>query len=92
MQTSGYRRATLCEFLPLQQHVQTPVVVAPVAVQPNMTPLSVSGAPVVAAVAKSTEPKKASKPLQLGDVCSVCHDEVRERLLFTSTFVGCKCG
>ena len=107
MQTSGYRRATLCEFLPLQQHVQAPVhapvqppvhvpghppVHVPGATPPNTPPLSVSGAPVVTAVSTPTAPKKASKPLQMGDVCPECHEEVRERLLFTSTFVGCKCG
>ncbi len=90
MQASGYRRATLCEFLPLQQHMQTPPMHVPAAV-PNTAPISVSGAPV-AAVSTSTERKKAAKPLQMGDTCPVCHDVVRERLLFTSTFVGCKCG
>jgi hypothetical protein len=88
MQASGYRRATLCEFLPLQQHVHAPPIQAPVAALPN----TVSGAATVAAILASTERKKASKPLQMGDICPVCHDEVRERLLFTSTFIGCKCG
>jgi hypothetical protein len=99
IQASGYRRATLCEFLPLQQHAHTPVLAisstahsTAKAAQPHTTPLAVSGAPVTAAVSTPAAPKKASKPLQLGDICPVCHDEVRERLLFTSTFVGCKCG
>jgi hypothetical protein len=90
MQTSGYRRATLCEFLPLQQHAQVPIVTA--APLPNTTPLSIGGAPVVTAISTPAASKKASKPLQLGDVCPVCHDEVCERILFTSTYVGCKCG
>jgi hypothetical protein len=84
IQASGYRRATLCEFLPLQQNVAAPVAAAPVAVQPNTTPIATAATPA--------ESKKAAKPLQMGDICPVCHDEVRERLLFTSTFVGCKCG
>jgi len=92
MQASGHRRATLCEFLPLQQHAHAPAAAAPAAAQPHTTPLAVSGAPVVTAVSTPANAKKPSKPLQMGDICPVCHDEVRERLLFTSTFVGCKCG
>lgn|GEM_PF-2921533 len=92
MQTSGYRRATLCEFLPLQQHAQPPVVQVPGAVQPSATPLATNSAPIATAVSTPTESKRPSKALQLGDICPVCHDEVRERVLFTSTYVGCKCG
>lgn len=94
IQASGYRRATLCEFLPLQQHAQPPAlqIQVPAGMQPAMTPLAVNGSPVAAAVSTPPEPKKPSKPLQLGDICPVCHDEVRERVLFTSTYVGCKCG
>jgi len=92
MQTSGYRRATLCGFLPLQQHAQPPVVQVPGAVQPSATPLATNSAPIATAVSTPTESKRPSKALQLGDICPVCHDEVRERVLFTSTYVGCKCG
>lgn len=85
MPTSGYRRATLCEFLPLQQQAQAPVAQVPAAAQSNTSP-------VATAVATNAEPKQPRKPLQLGDICPVCHDEVRERVLFTSTYIGCKCG
>ncbi len=102
--TSGHRRATLCEFLPLQQQTQTPVVQAPVhppgpqapahppGPQAKTSPLAVNAAPVAAAVSTPAPKKAPTKPLQLGDICPVCHEEVRERLLFTSTYVGCKCG
>jgi len=89
---SGYRRATLCEFLPLQQHAQAPVIQAPVAPRMNTAPLSVNGTAVAAAASTPAETKKPSKPLQVGDICPVCHDVVRERILFTSTYIGCKCG
>ena len=92
MQASGYRRATLCEFLPLQQHAQIPVIQVPIAPRINAPPLSVNGSAVAAAASTPPETKKPSKPLQLGDICPVCHDVVRERVLFTSTYIGCKCG
>jgi hypothetical protein len=80
---SGYRKVTLVEFLPMQQHVQPPA----------LTPIAVGGSPMATAVATPAPAlMKPSKPLELGEICPVCHEEVRERLLFTSTFVGCKCG
>ncbi len=88
MQASGHRRATLCEFLPLQQQARVPLIQAP---QANTAPLVVGSAPV-AAVSAPVAIKQPSKPLQRGDLCPVCHEEVRERVLFTSTYVGCKCG
>lgn len=93
MNASGYRRATLCEFLPLQQQAQTPAPQAQAHLpQQQTTPLATSTAPVATAISTPAEVKKPSKTLQLGDICPVCHEEVRERLLFTSTYVGCKCG
>lgn len=98
MQTSGYRPATLCEFLPMQQHAQAPVIQAPVTSHANTTPVTTNMtaniATNVAATTSAPPPdtKKPKKTLKLGDVCPVCHDEVRERILFTSTYVGCKCG
>jgi hypothetical protein len=90
MQASGHRRATLCEFLPLQQQAQGAVIQSPVGQQAQGTPLAINSP--VAAVSTPVTPQKPGKPLQRGDVCPVCHEEVRERVLFTSTYVGCKCG
>jgi len=87
---SGYRKATLCEFLPLQQPAQVPVIQVLSAPHTNTTPLATNVATAVTSTPPET--KKTKKILQMGDICSVCQEEVRERVLFTSTYVGCKCG
>jgi hypothetical protein len=91
---SGYRKATLCEFLPMQQQAQAAAIQVPNTPNTNTTPLVTNVATNIATAVNSVplETKKTKKALQLGDICPVCHDEVRERVLFTSTYVGCKCG
>lgn len=93
MQTSGYRSATLCEFLPMQQHARAPLIQAPVASHANTTPVTTNMTTNIATTsAPPPDTKRPKKTLKLGDICPVCHDEVRERILFTSTYIGCKCG
>lgn len=45
----------------------------------------------VAATAPTVEPAEAARSLSPGDICPVCHAEVRERALFTGSFIGCRC-
>lgn len=53
-------------------------------VQPAQTPIAVT--PNAAPVASSPAPRN------VGERCPVCSEIVGERLLLTSTYIGCLCG
>lgn len=73
----GLRRVCIVEFLPL-------------------TTATGSRAPSASRSAPAPAPPAIVKPaapraLRLGDVCPICGAEVKERPLFSGTFVGCLC-
>jgi len=76
----GYGRATILEFQPLAQ-VAVVAQPGPSATPPPSSPLPPPPALVPPAVRR----------LASGDVCSKCGAEVKERPLFTGTYVGCLC-
>jgi hypothetical protein len=87
----GYRRVCIVEFLPLTTQLTSPsgsTTGVPPVIAGAPTPPPLVGTPprppVVAAAAKSA----AARP---GEICPVCGAEVRERPLFSGTFVGCLC-
>jgi hypothetical protein len=80
----GFRRVCILEFLPLTTalgpaHPATP---SPAPVAP------------VGSVAPLPPPRRVVQPSRaprLGEVCQACGAEVKERPLFSGTFVGCLC-
>lgn len=80
----GLRRVAIVEFLPLttlagnHRPVLTPAAPATPVTPAKPPPVVVRSAP-------------SPRPLRLGDTCPVCGAEVRERPLFSGTFVGCMC-
>jgi hypothetical protein len=97
----GFQRVTLAEFLPLTTAL-SPVAPAAQAMAPAPPQAPPSGntsatSPVAAASAttSATSPSgaTAARPaLRLGERCPVCADVVRQRELFSSVYIGCRCG
>jgi hypothetical protein len=83
----GLRRVCIVEFLPLTTMAgnNKPIIAPPPVVKPSPSP------PPVAARPPAPVPRAPSKPLRVGDMCPVCGAEVKERPLFSGTFVGCLC-
>jgi hypothetical protein len=82
----GLRRVCIVEFLPLTT-AATPgkVVAAPApAARPVAPPPAVRPPPPPA-------PRPPGRALRVGEVCPLCGAEVKERPLFSGTFVGCLC-
>jgi hypothetical protein len=73
----GHRRVAIVEFLPLTTAVPAQGGVTTTPPAPSSPPPAI--------VATQT------RPLKLGDICPVCGAEVKERPLFSGTFVGCLC-
>lgn len=88
----GLRRVCIVEFLPLTTMVAnnkpSPVAVSP---PPPVPRAAVPPPPVTRAPVPSASPRTPSRPLRVGDVCPICGAEVKERPLFSGTFVGCLC-
>jgi hypothetical protein len=78
----GFRRVCIVEFLPF-----TTVLSAGSAGQALQAP---PGAPVLSKQAPPAPVRRAG-PARLGEVCPTCGAEVKERPLFSGTFVGCLC-
>ena len=92
----GFQRVTLAEFLPLTT-VLSPPVAAQAASPPQAPPSGTTSSPVAATSATTSATSSpgagASRPaLRLGDRCPVCGEVVSERALFSSVYVGCRCG
>ena len=79
----GFRRVCIIEFLPLTTKLAVSTSAAPAAGAP------VTGAPPP--LAASSPPSPPAKVARLGQVCATCGGEVKERPLFSGTFVGCLC-
>jgi hypothetical protein len=73
----GYGRASILEFQPLAHASQGPSATPP----PSAPPLPPPPALVPPAIRR----------LVTGDLCPKCGHEVKERPLFTGTYVGCLC-
>lgn len=74
----GFQRASIVEFQPMT------------AALAQAAPAPAPAAP--ASIAAQPDPPPApAPPLRAGDTCPRCGEEVRERPLFTGTFVGCRC-
>jgi hypothetical protein len=89
----GFQRASILEFVPLAHSHSLPPRTGtwpPPAVRPAAAPPTVRSAtppaPAVAAgpVAPATTPESGGR-------CPDCGGEIKERLLFTGTYVGCLC-
>lgn len=79
----GLRRVCIVEFLPLTTKVSSSSATNSVLWQsPTKSVVTLWPSP-----AKSV----AKLALKIGDTCTVCNAEVKERQLFTGTFVGCLC-
>jgi hypothetical protein len=81
----GFRRVAIVEFLPLT--TATAVSPAPPVVSPSTTPPKPAPVPPPAAV----KPRAPTRALRVGETCPICGAEVKERPLFSGTFVGCLC-
>jgi hypothetical protein len=88
---SGFHRVTLAEFLPLQPALAPPPVAgaAPPAPSAQVVSAVLSGAP--SSSTPLPPPRPPRRPLRPGEICPVCHAEVRARPLLLETFVGCLC-
>lgn len=73
----GLRRVCIVEFLPLT------TVAGNRPPPPKPAPAPPKPAPAM--------PRPPPRPLRLGDVCPLCGAEVKERPLFSGTFIGCMC-
>ncbi len=83
----GFRRVCILEFLPLTTALAAGTTAAP----PRPAP-AVAVAPATASPAPPA--RRASAPARtarLGEICQSCGAEVKERPLFSGTFVGCLC-
>jgi hypothetical protein len=78
----GFRRVCIVEFLPL-----TTALYAANGAQPKQAP---PGVPAQASQAPAPSARRAV-PARLGEICPACGAEVKERPLFSGTFVGCLC-
>jgi len=80
----GFRRVCILEFLPL-----TTALAPGVATAPSHAPgVPVGVVPPVPPARRVVAPARAPR---LGEVCQACGAEVKERPLFSGTFVGCLC-
>lgn len=89
----GFRRVCIVEFLPLTSALagQSPAPTQPPAA-PIQPPPIIGG--VLGNAAPSSPPasrRASSRAPRLGEVCPICGAEVKERPLFSGTFVGCLC-
>lgn len=98
---AGFRRATLAEFLPL---TGSPVIGPPTLPSlpqmplPHTPQLGTNPPPPMPPPPPPPMPRASptiapvlSSPPKTGNICPVCGEEVRERELFSSTFIGCLC-
>jgi hypothetical protein len=77
----GFRRVAIVEFLPLTT-----------AVGAGPTPPPPRPAPAPNAVPPPSRRAPAQpRTLRMGELCPICGAEVKERPLFSGTFVGCLC-
>jgi hypothetical protein len=87
----GFRRVCIVEFLPL-----TTVIANSPAPSPPPPPARVATTASSVAPTASTSPpapprRSTARALRVGDICPICGAEVKERPLFSGTFVGCLC-
>ena len=73
----GHRRVAIVEFLPLTTAAAQGTGAATTPPAPSSAPPAIVATP--------------HRPLKPGDICPVCGAEVKERPLFSGTFVGCLC-
>jgi hypothetical protein len=83
----GYRRVCIVEFLPLTSKLAASVPAPPAAI-PAPPPLVAVHPPPVRPPAAPAPPARVPRA---GDVCPACGAEVKERPLFSGTFMGCMC-
>jgi hypothetical protein len=90
----GYQRASILEFIPMARSKSLPPnpgtwpppVVHSAAAPPTVRSFIPLAGPVVPAASAAPAPSAGS-----GDRCPDCGGEIKERLLFTGTYVGCLC-
>jgi hypothetical protein len=81
----GFRRVSIVEFLPLT----TALTAAPAK---TGTPAAAPPPPAPPTLVNRQAPAQpAARALRTGEVCPRCGAEVKERPLFSGTFVGCLC-
>lgn len=74
----GYQRVTVAEF-------------RPIAVQAPAAPVTRARGAALRASASPKASTAVRQPRRIGEICSVCLAEVRERPLFTGSYIGCLC-
>ena len=92
----GYRRVCIVEFLPLTAALGATPVTASQASPASPAPPAATGsasrpappAPVAHSCVHAPAPGRSPR---VGEVCPRCGAEVKERPLFSGTFVGCLC-
>ncbi|APR85651.1 Hypothetical protein A7982_11000 [Minicystis rosea] len=83
----GLRRVCIVEFLPLTTMTTNHKSPPPPAVKPPPPP----SPPAVRSPSPPAVVRPPARTLRVGDVCPACGAEVKERPLFSGTFVGCLC-
>lgn len=84
---AGFQRVTLAEFQPVARAPMAP----PTSAASASAALTVNSAPQSpTALAAGVAPAPAA-PASVGQRCTVCGAEIRERPLFNGSFVGCLC-
>ncbi len=95
---TNYVPVTLAEFQPIATQnstTQPAVALSPPPGPSPAIPACSPPPPLPAPLASSTQvsPKASpQKPRQPGTTCEVCGEVIGERWLFSSTYIGCKCG
>jgi hypothetical protein len=82
----GFRRVSIVEFLPLTASLAAVVpslpVTPPTTKAPSITSTTATAPPT---------PRVVARAPRVGETCPKCGAEVKERPLFSGTFVGCLC-
>lgn len=88
---SGFHRVTLAEFLPVAQVGALSTAMASAMPVPVVSQVPAAPQPVPVVTQPAVRPQRPARPLKAGEICPVCNAEVKERVLFSSSYVGCLC-
>jgi hypothetical protein len=88
----GFRRVSIVEFLPLTAALgAAPVTVSSTSAAPTAMGGASRPAPPAPVAHSSAHAPAPSRSPRVGEVCPRCGAEVKERPLFSGTFIGCLC-
>jgi hypothetical protein len=87
----GFRRVSIVEFLPLTTAVAVPVAPPLPVSQTQSPPPPPAQKTAPSGPVTTPRPPATARSPRVGEVCPRCGAEVKERPLFSGTFMGCLC-